>query len=158
VSFDIFGANFYPWSYGEMHQSPNGTIRPLPKVADGTAIKQILKDAYLHSGLPVMVTETSANAPVAERKRWMEETISAVKSLRTEGIPVLGYTWFPLFTMIDWAYRRGRKPLKDYLLHLGMYDSSFNEEGVLERRPTKLVTCFQNLQHEEMPSVGAAGT
>ncbi len=44
-----------------------------------------------------------------------------IKSLRAKGVPVMGYTWFPLFTMIDWRYRFGKAPLEDYFLELGLY-------------------------------------
>ena len=40
--------------------------------------------------------------------------------------------------MIDWAYRTGRRPLKEYLIHLGLYDSAFDAKGVLRRRKTSL--------------------
>ena len=52
-----------------------------------------------------MVTETSSLGGLAARETWMDGTINGVFSLREQGVPVVGYTWFPLFTMIDWAYR-----------------------------------------------------
>ena len=47
--------------------------------------------------------------------------MAAIKQLRAAGVPVLGYTWFPLFTMIDWRYRLGRGPLEEYRVELGLY-------------------------------------
>ncbi|MBK8129194.1 MAG: hypothetical protein IPK53_09845 [bacterium] len=58
----------------------------------------------------------------------MEETITAVATVCAEGIPVVGYTWFPMITMIDWEYRRTDKPLADHLLHQA-WDSAFDEKG-----------------------------
>jgi beta-glucosidase len=34
---------------------------------------------------------------------------------------VLGYTWFPLFTMVDWRYRHGKGPQERYYINLGLY-------------------------------------
>ena len=68
-----------------------------------------------------MVTETSAKGDEAVRARWLDASVAAIRELRSRGIPVLGYTWFPLFTMIDWKYRFGRRPLEDYRLDLGLY-------------------------------------
>jgi beta-glucosidase len=68
----------------------------------------------------------------------MDETVQAVFNLRKQGVPVVGYTWFPMMTMIDWAYRTGTGPLSDYLLHLGLYDSEFDQNGKLQRKPTGL--------------------
>jgi hypothetical protein len=83
----------------------------------------------------------------------MDETIATVRGLREEGMPVVGYTWFPLFSMIDWSYRRGRRPLKEYLLHLGLYDSAFDSEGVLRRKKTPLVKRYQAHMAQPMPPI-----
>ena len=53
-------------------------------------------------------------------------------------MPVLGYTWFPLFTMIDWRYRFGRGPVTDYRIELGLYQLRDDEPG-LRWQPTPLV-------------------
>jgi hypothetical protein len=145
VTFDIFGANFYPWSYGRLVPDGRGKLRPeKPKRrTHGGAIAGVLSDAWSRYHLPVMVTETSANEPIEGRALWMDETIAAVQALRAEKVPVVGYTWFPMMTMIDWAYRKGHRPIQDYLLHLGLFDSHFDENGVLRREPTALVERYQ---------------
>ncbi len=149
VTFDIFGANFYPWSYGEVRETRIGLRPPRQQSTPGTAIADVILPTYQRYKLPIMVTETSARADRMGRAHWMDETISAVCQLRQQGIPVVGYTWFPLFTMIDWAYRRGRRPLSHYLLHLGLYDSEFDQNNVLHRHPTELVERFR--QHTTAP-------
>jgi beta-glucosidase len=85
----------------------------------------------------------------------MDETLDAVCVLRAEGIPVLGFTWFPLFTMVDWAYRKGRRPLNEYLIHLGLYDSAFDSKGVLRRRQTALIKRYQRHMAQPMPPVSS---
>lgn len=155
VTFDIFGANFYPWSYGELQLQPDGLTRYLTGATPGDKIALVLREAYRRYHMPVMVTETSANADVAGRAQWMDETLDTVRALRAEGIPIMGYTWFPLFTMIDWAYRTGKRPLKDYLIHLGLYDSSFDAKGILRRRKTSLVKRYQKHMAHPMPPVSS---
>jgi len=44
-------------------------------------------------------------------------------------VPVIGYTWYPLFTMIDWRYRFSSAPLEEFYLELGLY-------GLNRERPT----------------------
>jgi beta-xylosidase len=61
--------------------------------------------------------------------------------------------WFPLFTMLDWAYRTGRRPLQDYLIHLGLYDSAFDSKGVLRRHKTPLVKHYQRYMAQPMPPI-----
>lgn len=142
IQYDVLGVNFYPWSSGEMVPDSRGSIRSIGGQTSGSMIGQVMSAAYARYGMPLMVTETSALGNIATRRQWMDQTIDAVKSLRQEGMPVIGYTWFPLFSMIDWKYRRGRKPSSDYLIHLGLYEASFNNAGTLMRNPTRLVNDF----------------
>lgn len=153
VTFDIFGANFYPWSYGELKKRPDGSTQYIAAKTSGAAIALVIRKAYERYRLPIMVTETSANADIAGRALWMDETLDTVRALRREGVPVVGYTWFPLFTMIDWNYRKGRRPLRDYLIHLGLYDSEFDSKVVLRRRKTTLVKRYQRHMAQPMPPV-----
>jgi len=153
VTFDFFGANFYPWSYSELKKESNGALKYVTGDTSGDKIAVVIREAYQRYQMPIMVTETSANKTINQRALWMHETLDTVRSLRTQGIPVIGYTWFPLFTMIDWAYRTGRRPLKDYLIHLGLYDSAFDAQGNLRRRKTPLVKRYQRHMAQLMPPV-----
>jgi len=154
VSFDIFGVNFYPWSYSELIQKTNGSIQQVSVDTSGDKIATVIRETYDRYHMPMMVTETSAKRDIRGRAQWMDETIEAVRSLRRSGIPVTGYTWFPLFTMIDWAYRKGRHPIRDYLLHLGLYDSAFDPDDVLRRHQTALVKRYRKHIANSMPSIG----
>jgi hypothetical protein len=68
-----------------------------------------------------MITETSAMGDHELRSRWLRASLGAIKDLRARGVPVLGYTWFPLFTMVDWRYRHGKEPQERYYINLGLY-------------------------------------
>lgn len=153
VTFDFFGANFYPWSYSELRKGSNGSIKHVTGNTAGPEIAVVLREAYERYHMPIIVTETSAREDVRGRAQWMDETLDTVRALRVEGIPIVGYTWFPLFTMVDWAYRTGRRPLKDYLIHLGLYDSAFDSQGVLRRHKTPLVKRYQTQMAQPMPSI-----
>jgi beta-glucosidase len=154
VTFDFFGVNFYPWSYGELRQGSNGSIRYVTDNASGDQIAIVIRKSYERYHMPIMVTETSANSDIAGRAKWMDETLDTIRILRGEGIPIAGYTWFPLFTMIDWAYRKGKRPLKDYLMNLGLYDSAFDAKNNLVRHKTPLVKLYQQHMAKPMPSIG----
>jgi len=154
VTFDFFGVNFYPWSYGELKKRPNGLTQYIMGRASGDKIAIVVRETYERYQMPIIITETSADEEVAGRAQWMDETLDTVRALRVEGIPIAGYTWFPLFTMIDWAYRKGRRPLKDYLIHLGLYDSAFDSKGILRRHKTPLVKRYQQHISNPMPPIG----
>ena len=143
VRFDLLGANFYPWSYGELFARKNGNFYRPQQRTSGATIATVLANAYERYKIPVMVTETSAKGSIAARSRWMDESIEAVHALRRQGLPIVGYTWFPFFSMVDWYYRRQRRPLANYLIHLGLYDAAFDEAGVLQRHETALVARYR---------------
>jgi beta-glucosidase/6-phospho-beta-glucosidase/beta-galactosidase len=154
VRFDILGANFYPWSYGEVVPSKGGRYRWRYHRVPGAALAEVLRTAYARYQLPIMVTETSVRGSLARRMRWLDETVASVAELRRAGIPIIGYTWFPLFSMIDWLYRTGRRPLAHYLIHLGLYDAAFDADGVLVRQATPLVARYQQQIATPMPAIG----
>ncbi|HUF38116.1 MAG TPA: family 1 glycosylhydrolase [Anaerolineales bacterium] len=138
----ILGTNLYPWSGGEWVLDAGGAARRVGELR-GEHLADVLRGAWRRYGLPVMVTETSARRDIAGRAAWMDATIAAVRTVQAEGVPVCGYTWFPAFSMIDWDYRTGAGPLGEYLLHLGLWDADFDEDGVLQRHPTPLVERYR---------------
>lgn len=142
VDFSVFGANYYPWGYGEVRLRKDGRFYRLPRQTSGSTLAGRLIEVHDRYAMPIMVTETSAKADVAGRARWMDDTIQAVCQLRSSGLPLVGYTWFPLFTMFRWDYRTGRRPLNHYSIHLGLYDASFDSDGLLRRYPTPLVARY----------------
>ena len=154
VSFDFFGANFYPWSYGPVRLLKDGLFHRRPVRTHGKALAEVVSNAYARYQMPVMVTETSAQGDIRRRGRWMDETITAMRGLRQSGVPVAGYTWFPFFSMFSWNYRTGRRPLSKYLIHLGLYDAAFDQAGVLHRHRTPLVDQYQQHIAQPMPPVG----
>jgi beta-glucosidase/6-phospho-beta-glucosidase/beta-galactosidase len=141
--FDWFGVNFYPWSGGKVSRTANGTYRVSRRSLTGSHLEQVLQSAYQKTRLPLLVTETSAKSDAAGRTRWMAGTLAAVSRCRASGLPVIGYTWFPVFSMIDWRYRLDRRPLSKHLLHLGLWDCQLDEAGVLQRHETPLVAEYR---------------
>jgi len=140
---DWFGVNFYPWSACEISLDEGGAISTQPIPCDGRRLADVLRRCHAHTGVPLIVTETSAKEDLAGRAAWMDETIAAVREVRAAGLPVIGYTWFPLITMVEWTYRTSALPLADHLLHLGLWDSHFDEHGVLVRETTPLVETYR---------------
>jgi beta-glucosidase/6-phospho-beta-glucosidase/beta-galactosidase len=125
--------NFYPqWSAREFFVTDKGRIsnRAVPHTELGFG--KLIEDFYQRYKAPIILTETSAYGPEEVRSNWLDVSLNVIKSLRSNGIPVLGYTWFPLFTMIDWRYRYGRRKLENYRMELGFYQ--YNGNGISEAR------------------------
>jgi hypothetical protein len=139
VDIDIAGVNYYPESgvhclraledthYGTQHiRSYNAH----PGMYGGMYVQERLwgwvegleRALRAFAGRydrPVIITETSTNGTVQQRAQWLSESVGAVARLRTEGVPVVGYTWWPLFDLIDWSYRAGARPIEEFFVRLG---------------------------------------
>ena len=151
---DIMGLNFYPqWTTRELYLKSTGRLGYRIIERDGAGFESMLEKFYLRYGAPLMVTETSAVGSHWERSAWLDNSVAAVKRLRGRGVPVVGYTWFPLFTMIDWKYRFGQQPWDAYRLELGMY--RLNQEPSGSRwLPSPLVEKYQHYIHNSHDAVG----
>jgi hypothetical protein len=78
---------------------------------------------------------------VARRRSWLEQSTAAVAGLRREGVPLVGYTWWPMFALVTWAYRQGHRQISDHLAQMGLWDLDAN----LNRIPTPLVDTYRTL-------------
>jgi beta-glucosidase len=157
VPFDLMGLNFYPqWSTTQLYIDRRGRLAYQPVEQDGAGFTGLIQDYWDRFRIPIMVTETSARGDESIRARWLEASVAAIRGLREGGVPVLGYTWFPLFTMIDWRYRFGRGPREEYLLDLGLYTLG-SGDGAPRWRPTPLVEQFRSYVSDPEGAIGTLG-
>jgi len=139
VQPDIVGVNYYPAfttiSYAD------GVAQPVEAGTDG--LEDLLRTYHQRYGRPLFVTETSRNGTVDERLAWLRDSVALIHRLRAEGMPVVGYTWWPLFALFDWLCRDSDEPLDRWLLQMGLADLERDAEGVLRRVRTPLVEAFR---------------
>ncbi len=153
IPLEVMGLNFYPqWSTQQISVDRRGRIAYQATEQDGAGFGALIEAYWRHYGAPIMVTETSARGRVEVRSHWLETSLAAIRRLREKGVPVLGYTWFPLFTMIDWKYRFGRQPLEHYRLELGLY--TLSEHGADRWSPTPLVDQLRGYIADPAASIG----
>jgi beta-glucosidase/6-phospho-beta-glucosidase/beta-galactosidase len=130
LALDVIGMNFYPqWSTQEIHVDRRGRVAYRPVEHNGAGFAALIKDYYDRYKVSIIITETSAFGAEDERSLWLKASVEAVRHLRSQSVPVLGYTWFPLFTMIDWRYRFGQRPLEDYKIELGLFKLESNSSN-----------------------------
>lgn len=153
---DYLGLNFYPqWSTTQLFIDRRGRLAYRPVDQEGSGFATLIEDYASRYALPIIVTETSARGSEAIRARWLEASVAAIRDLRGRGVAVAGYTWFPLFTMIDWRYRFGRGPVEEYRLELGLYALDPHEGR--RWRPTPLVEQFRSYVLDPESAVGSIG-
>jgi beta-glucosidase len=139
---DVMGANYYPqMSRWRMVGPPDAPVARR-EIGDGRDLEETLRAWHARSARPIMLTETSVFGPVWRRERWLDESVAAVTRIRESGIPLVGYTWFPCFSLVTWSYRRGRNPLESYISHMGLWDLRGPD---LDRTETRLVGRFRDV-------------
>ncbi|CAN5185889.1 family 1 glycosylhydrolase [soil metagenome] len=154
ITLDVLGMNFYPqWSTKQIYLDRKGRIAFRETEPEGDGFSELIRHYHERYRVPIMITETSAVGSEEVRMRWLDDSVKHIRELRGEGVPVIGYTWFPLFTMIDWRYRFGQDPLENYYLELGLY--RINRENKVPRWiETPLVDEFKGMVRDPQPAVG----
>jgi hypothetical protein len=122
--------NFYPqWSTKLLYIDKRGRLAFRETEPEGDGFSELIKHYSERYQVPIMITETSAVGSDEVRSQWLRSSVATIKKLRSQGTPVIGYTWFPLFTMIDWRYRFGTDALENYYLELGLYRLNHESQG-----------------------------
>jgi len=161
-AFDVLGLNFYPqWSTQQLYIDARGKLAYRAHEQDGAGFGTLIHDLYDRYHCPIMITETSAFGSDDLRAKWLKTSVSTVKELREKGVPVLGYTWFPMFTMIDWRYRFGHGPKEQYRMELGLFKLAHPVDQIGEPEAqsdrwvtTPLIDRFRQLIENPLEAVG----
>ncbi|MBN9632041.1 MAG: family 1 glycosylhydrolase [Actinobacteria bacterium] len=136
VQPDVMGVNYYPRHSTELFEAGvhhgGGFADPRPSVDRGAeGLREALTAFAARYGAPVLVTETCVTGGVEERIAWLDQSIALVERMRSEGAPVVGYTWWPLFDMYEWTWRHSANPRSDHLLTMGLHDLVESADGLL---------------------------
>jgi beta-glucosidase len=143
VSLDVVGINLYPmFSQKRLVRTARGMRIRMP-YAKGSIIDRLAHLYWERYGRPVMITETAARK--GRRAAWLADSVAACTRVRDAGVPLVGYTWWPMFALVAWAYRQGRRDPADYLEQMGLWDLDSAPQAQLARQHTPLVDAFRAL-------------
>jgi beta-glucosidase/6-phospho-beta-glucosidase/beta-galactosidase len=100
----VLGTDYYPAN--ERRVAEDGTRRPAGETLGYDDISTQYYDRYR---LPVMHTETSAPQGISsdEAVQWLWKEWANALRVRNNGIPLVGFTWFPLVDQVDWSESGG---------------------------------------------------
>jgi beta-glucosidase/6-phospho-beta-glucosidase/beta-galactosidase len=144
VPIDVMGLNFYPqWSSRQVGFDSMGRRFSRPVFRDGANFSELITRYYEKYRRPIMITETSAFGRHDVRSRWLADSTNAVQQLRSAGVPLIGYTWFPMLTMVTWSYRYGTMPASEYDIDLGLF--KLNRKGSPRWQEMPLAEEFRRL-------------
>lgn len=145
IELPLVGINLYPmFTYKVARRTAQGGLRWAMTYADADILDQLGRLYWERYRAPVFVSETASVGSVARRRAWLVDSVAAVKRLREAGVPLIGYTWWPLFALVTWAYRQGSHPPEFYLKQMGLWDL----DQKLERVATPLVEQFHALTRQ----------
>lgn len=152
VDLPLIGLNLYPmFTQKRLQRESGGRFRIRQPYASGDLVTRLGRLYYDRYKTPLFVSETASLGSVSKRQRWMDDSIAAVRQLRGEGVPMVGYTWWPMFDMVAWAYRQGNRKPAEYIAPMGLWKLA---DADLARTSTPLVGSYQSYVSTGAASVG----
>ncbi len=121
---DLIGVNYYPeFSVRELVRADGDIVEVRVDEWD-LGLIEVLASFHERYGLPLLVGETSTEGDDRRRVAWLEDSVASVARLRAAGVPVRGYTWWPLFDFVDWAHASGGRPVEEIMVRTRAADGS----------------------------------
>jgi beta-glucosidase len=146
VELPVIGMNLYPmFTQKRLLRDEDGRFRIHMPYAEGDLVLRLGRLYHERFGVPLMISETASMGSLQRRLTWLDQSVEATRQLRGEGIPLVGYTWWPLFALVTWAYRQGSRPVTEHLAQMGLWDIVPDAEDALRRVRTPGVDAYQRL-------------
>jgi beta-glucosidase len=152
VTPEVIGLNLYPmFTRKRILRDAAGRLRIRMPYTEEGLIEGVVRRYHARYGVPMMISEVATAGSVARRVAWLERSTAAVRELRAEGLPVVGYTWWPMFALVTWAWRQGKRDVARHLLQMGLW----NLDAELNRIPTPAVEAYRRMVADGPNRVGA---
>jgi hypothetical protein len=138
---EVIGLNLYPlFTCKRLERDSRQRLRIRMPYTEQGLIEGVAGAYHGRFGVPLMISEVATSGPVRKRLAWFRTSLGSVRNLRAGGVPVVGYTWWPMFALVTWAWRQGHRSVADHLLQMGLWD--LDEQ--LNRVPTALVDAYRS--------------
>jgi glycosyltransferase involved in cell wall biosynthesis len=152
---DIIGLDFYPQSEIQLKTTRgDSALHPQPE-----HLSDLYRNAHTcweRYSVPMLIAETGLSGDDAEKVWCLEHSVSEVRRLREEGIPVLGYAWSTLTDRIDWDSTMPEDSGRIY--PVGIYRLERVSLDTLVRRPGALRDVYKTTIERGNLPVGEIAT
>jgi beta-glucosidase/6-phospho-beta-glucosidase/beta-galactosidase len=153
LELNLLGINLYPMFSRKIVARVSGTVRLKMPYASAEIIESLGQLYWNRYHCPLFIAETASVGSLSRRRKWLDDSVEAARNLRKSGVPLVGYTWWPLFALVTWAYRQGTHPPAYYLKQMGLWDLDASS-AELDRIRTPLVNRFAQLTAAGATAVG----
>jgi len=150
IDLSIIGINLYPMFSRKVMSNSGYGLRTRMPYSPNDIVYRLGKMYFERYRVPIFISETASEGSIKRRKEWLDNSVLEVKKLREDGVPLVGYTWWPMFALVTWAYRQGLNPPAYYLKQMGFWDL----DAHLNRVPTPLLQDFKELVASGSDAVG----
>lgn len=159
VALPVIGMNLYPmFTQKRLLHDAGGRLRIRMPYAGADLVTRLGRLYHDRYGAPLMISETASMGSLRRRLDWLDASVAATRRLREEGVPLVGYTWWPMFSLVTWAWRQGHRPVTEHLAPMGLWDIIPDAEDPLRRVRTPAVDAYQRLVQGGTEHVGALAT
>lgn len=154
IDLPVVGINLYPMFSRKILTTSARGLRIRMPYSSAEVVERLGELYWLRYRRPMLITETASVGSVKRRQAWLTSSVEAVKRLRSRGIPLAGYTWWPVLAIVTWAYRQGVHPAAYYLKQMGLWDLDPDPAAELRRIKTPLVEAYRALVAGGWAAVG----
>lgn len=104
IPLDLIGLDHYPHSEHRLTTAADGSViddtMPL-ELQIGPA--GLCRQYFERLGRPLIFAETGAPGTDEVKVAWLDRLVQEVRTVRAEGVPVIGITWWGLLDQVDWG-------------------------------------------------------
>jgi beta-glucosidase len=111
---DILGVNYYPDLSPRTLTHVDGVVSQIATNLGADGLAATLARFAERYHLPMLITETSIEGDDAVRTQWLEDSVHRVHQLRSTGVDVRGYTWWPIMDFVDWSYASAGRNVEEF--------------------------------------------
>jgi len=151
VRVDVIGLDYYPQTEHVLSRGHDGaTLQGTAPPEVRAGVHAACRAFFERYGRPLFVAESSASGDDETRRAWIDWNVRELRAAHAAGVPVVGYTWWPLFDHVDWDSLL--MDLKGSVCPAGLYHL---RPTTADRAPTDAASAFREAAAAGFPGDAA---
>lgn len=111
---DVIGLNYYPELSARELATHENAVVGVTFNAWTAGLEGLIRGFVDRYQLPILVSETAVEGDDAHRQSWVDAVVGLLHALRSDGVPVVGLVWWPLFDFVDWSWATGSMVIEEF--------------------------------------------